>query len=388
MLKIKTLTICNGCSACYSVCPKSAISMKEDSEGFLFPEVNEKDCINCKKCEKYCPVLNPSELKPSRKEAFAFINDNESIRYNSSSGGVFSALSEIIIKRGGKIFGAKYDENFNVIHDFFDNEDDLEHFCGSKYTQSAINQSFIRCKKFLDSGIEVMFSGTPCQIGGLKSYLPKDYDNLYTIDFICHGVPSPLLWRKYLKYREERNGAKVTRTSFRGKHNGWKKFSLWMVFENHNEYCQSLSKDPYLQMFLKNVCLRLSCYNCKFKTTERQSDITMADFWGIQNEFPELDDDKGVSFVVVNSKKGKALFDSIENGMKKSVLLEAGLKHNPAMIKSVVKPKGRELFFKDLEVLSFEKMVKKYATIPWYVNAYMFVKKCAGKLLREFKLIK
>jgi coenzyme F420-reducing hydrogenase beta subunit len=387
-MKITSLTSCTGCSACYSICGKSAITMTENSEGFLYPQIDASKCVKCKKCEKVCPVLNPKTADKTLKCPYVFINTNESIRYDSSSGGVFTALAEIIIRRGGKIFGAKYDDEFNVVHGFVDKEEDLEQFHGSKYTQSAVNESFIKCKEFLESGIEVLFSSTPCQIGGLKAFLNKDYDNLITVDFICHGVPSRLLWRKYMKFRENEYGAKVTRTSFRRKNDGWKKFSLWFAFANHNEYCQSLTKDPYMQMFLKDVCLRKSCYDCNFKTLERQSDITMADFWGIQQEFPELDDDKGVSFVVVNSEKGKALFDSVECGIKKSVPLESGLKHNPSMIKSVAMPNKRKTFFKDLEVLSFEKMVRKYAVTPWYVKGYRFVRWCAGKVLRVMGLRK
>lgn len=362
--------------------------MTENSEGFLYPQIDSSKCVECKKCEKVCPVLNPKTAEKTLKLPYAFINNNESIRYNSSSGGVFTALAEKIIRRGGKIFGVKYDDDFNVVHGFVDKEEDLEQFRGSKYTQSAINESFTKCKEFLDSGIEVLFSGTPCQIGGLKSFLNKDYDNLITVDLICHGVPSRLLWRKYMEFRENEYGAKVTRTSFRRKNDGWKKFSLWFAFANHNEYCQPLTKDPYMQMFLKNVCLRKSCYDCKFKTLERQSDITMADFWGIQQEFPELNDDKGVNFVVVNSEKGKALFNSVECGVKKLVPLESGLKYNSSMIKSVEMPDKRKTFFKDLEVLSFEEMVRKYAETPWYVKSYRFIRRCARKVLRKVGLKK
>lgn len=382
MIKILEKHNCCGCGACAQICPKQCVSIEADNEGFLYPKVDESKCIDCGLCEKTCPILNPTEAKPSLKQSFAFINCDETIRYNSSSGGVFSAIAEIVIRRGGKVFGAKYDDDFNVIHGFIDKEEDLEKFRGSKYTQSAINQSFVECKRLLDSGVEVLFTGTPCQIGGLKSFLRKEYDNLITTDLICHGVPSPLLWRKYVEYREKQGGAKVTRTSFRRKNDGWKKYSMWFAFANHIEYCQNVTKDPYLRLFLKNICLRPSCYDCKFKIIDRVSDITMADFWGIQNEYPELDDDKGVSFVIVHSDKGKALFDSVKNCLKESVPLEAGLKYNPSMVSSVAIPKSRVQFFKDLSTSRFEKLIKKYVATPWYVSGYKFFRRCVGKGLR------
>ncbi|MBE6330811.1 MAG: 4Fe-4S dicluster domain-containing protein [Bacteroidales bacterium] len=382
MIKILEKHNCCGCGACAQICPKQCVSIEADNEGFLYSKVDESKCIDCGLCEKTCPILNPSEVKPSLKQSFAFINCDETIRYNSSSGGAFSALAGIILRRGGKVFGARYDSDFNVVHSFIDKEEDLELFRGSKYTQSAINQSFVECKSFLDSGVEVLFTGTPCQIGGLKAFLKKDYDNLITIDLICHGVPSPLLWRKYVEYREKQGGAKVTRTSFRRKNDGWKKYSMWFAFANHIEYCRDLSKDPYMQMFLKDICLRPSCYDCKFKTIDRESDITMADFWGVQNEYPEIDDDKGVSFVVIHSEKGRGLFDSIGNSVKKSVPLVVGLKYNPSMVSSVVMPNERGFFFKDLEKLSFEKMIKKYVAKPWYAQVYKLFRRCVRKVMR------
>lgn len=356
--------------------------MTANSEGFLYPEIDGGKCIKCHKCEKVCPVLATIEPPKSLKESFAFINSNESIRYNSSSGGVFTALALKILGRGGSIFGAEYDEELNVIHNFTADENGLGKLRGSKYTQSSINQNFIKAKQILESGKEVLFSGTPCQIGGLKSYLSKDYANLTTVDFICHGVPSQLLWRKYISYREQHAGAKATRTFFRRKNDGWKKYSLWFAFANHNEYCKDLTQDSYMQMFLKNVCLRKSCYDCKFKSSDRFSDITMADFWGIQNEFPELDDDKGTSFVVVHTEKGKMLFDSLTDCVKKSVPLQSGLKHNSSMVKSVEMPQKRNTFFKDLNTQSFDYVIKKYAVTPWWTKYYKFARRCGGKLLR------
>lgn len=386
-MEITTLTNCTGCSACYSACPMSAILMKENNEGFLYPKVDDDKCIECGLCEKVCPAISPLKMENSESKAFAAINNNETIRMESSSGGVFTAIAEKIIKTGGKVFGAKFSEDFkSVIHSWTDDLYGLKDFRGSKYLQSNVNNSFKECERFLKAGEKVLFSGTPCQIQGLKKYLRKDYDNLLTVDFICHGVPSPLLWKKYVEYHENTAVSKVVKTAFRRKNCGWKQFSLWFAFANHSEYSKTLDKDPYLQMFLKDVCLRQSCYNCPAKGIYRVSDVTIADFWGIQSEHPDFDDDKGTSFVIVHNPKVIALFS---DGCKiKEIDLNSGLRHNPAMVKSCAKPKARETFFKDLQVVSFEKMIKKYAVAPWYVKVYKVVRRCGSKLLRMVKLKK
>ena len=252
--------------------------------------------------------------------------------------------------------------------------------------QSNVNDCFKECERFLKADENVLYSGTPCQIQGLKKYLRKDYDNLLTIDFICHGVPSPLLWKKYVEYHENTAASKVVKTAFRRKNCGWKQFSLWFAFANHNEYSKTLDKDPYMQMFLKDTCLRASCYDCPAKGLERISDVTIADFWGIQNEHPDLDDDKGTSFVIVHNPKAIPLFSDVCK--IKEINLQSGLKYNTAMVKSWTKPKVRENFFKDLQSLSFDKMIKKYAVTPWYVKGYKFVKRCSGKVLRKIGLKK
>lgn len=386
-MEITTLTNCTGCSACYSACPKSAILMKENNEGFLYPKVDDDKCIECGLCEKVCPAISPLKMENSESKAFAAINNNETIRMESSSGGVFTAIAEKIIKTGGKVFGAKFSEDFkSVIHSWTDDLYGLKDFRGSKYLQSNVNNSFKECERFLKAGEKVLFSGTPCQIQGLKKYLRKEYDNLLTIDFICHGVPSPLLWQKYVEYHENIAASKVVKTSSRRKNCGWKMFSLWFAFANHSEYSKTLDKDPYMQMFLKDTCLRASCYDCPAKGLERVSDITIADFWGIQNEYPDFDDDKGSSFVIVHNPKVIALFSDVCK--IKEIDLNSGLRHNPAMVKSCVKPKSRDTFFKDLQTLSFDKMIKKYVETSWYEKGYKFVKRCGRKMLKVVGLKK
>ena len=361
--------------------------MIENNEGFLYPKVDSDKCIECGLCEKVCPAISPVKLNNSECKAFAAINNNEAIRMESSSGGVFTAIAEKILQTGGKVFGAKFSEDFkSVIHSWTDNLDGLKDFRGSKYLQSNIHESFKECERFLKAGEKVLYSGTPCQIQGLKNYLRKEYDNLLTIDFICHGVPSPLLWKKYVEYRETIAASKVVKASFRRKNCGWKKFSLFLGFANDTEYSKISDKDSYMQMFLKNMCLRKACYDCPAKGLERVSDVTVADFWGIQNEYPDFDDDKGTSLIIVHNLKIIDFF--VEVCKIKEIDLNKGLKYNYAMLKSVAKAKQREFFFKDLNKLTFEKMIKKYVITPWYKKCYISAKRFGRKIIKMIGLKK
>lgn len=382
-MKIESLKNCSGCHSCFSSCPKNAISMKENVEGFLYPVIDDSLCIKCGKCEKVCSVLNNEKIKSEKiPEAYAIINNDEKIRLESSSGGVFSAIAEKVIEQNGIVFGVKLNENQVAIHSFTDNLEGLAEFRGSKYVQSDIGKSFLECKSFLEQERYVLFTGTPCQIEGLKKFLGKNYENLLCMDIICHGVPSPKLWKHYVNFQEKKIASRVVKTAFRRKNDGWKQFSLSFTFANDSEYCASFNKDSYLQLFLKDVCLRESCYQCSSKKLNRVSDITVADFWGIQNELPEMDDDKGTSFVLVHSEKGKKIISELENCRIKKINAEIGIKYNPSMIKSVTKPKLRGTFYSDLEKLPFAELVKKYTYISFFKHCYRFVRRCLGKIKR------
>lgn len=346
---------CTGCTACYNICPKGAISLEESSDGFKYPVINKDKCINCGLCKKVCPVLN-SKTTEKKVYAYACYNKDKKIRKNSSSGGLFNLIGSYIIENDGVVFGARYDEDFNVVHDYITNKKDLYKFMGSKYLQSSLNDSYKKVSIFLKEGKKVLFTGTPCQIEGLYSYLGKDYDNLYTQDIICHGCPSPKVWRKYLNSFKE----KVTTVNMRNKDNGWNDFSMKIDFENKT-FNVSHNIDKYMYFFLSNFSLRESCYNCSFKNKYRKSDITLADFWGIDNIKPKLNDDKGISLVLVNSKKGKELFDGIKDKLiYEEVDFEKSISYNTAMTESCAMPKKRNSFFKDLDKMSFDKLYKKY----------------------------
>lgn len=363
MDKIIDSKLCNGCHACYSVCPVSAIKMIPDREGFLSPIIDNSVCVDCGKCTSICPLLmdkSKREGLSSETDPYGCINLDNIVRNASSSGGVFSLLAEEVILHDGVVFGARFNDVFNVVHDYTETLEGASHFMGSKYVQSDIGRSFIHAKDFLDSGRLVLFSGTPCQIGGLLAYLQKDYENLLCVDLICHGVPSPILWSKYLEYHKAKNGDNLESVCFRNKKEGWYRYSLILSFES-NKYVASLTNDPYMYFFLNNFSLRYSCYDCGFKTKRRQADITLADFWGVDKTYPEIFDDKGTSLVFVNTLKGKKAFQSL-SGKASSMSVDAtlALKYNSAMLNSVTLPKQRYSFFTDLGRFSFGRMIVKY----------------------------
>ena len=381
---IEELKNCSGCHACFSVCAKSAILMEENYEGFLYPVIDKEKCVECGLCEKVCPSIEPLKKENENTKSFAAINKNEKIRLDSSSGGIFSAIAEKVIDEGGIVFGAKFAEDFSVVHGWAETKEDIAEFRGSKYLQSVIGNSYKDCKNFLLTDRKVLFSGTPCQIQGLKKYLGKEYDNLITVDFICHGVPSPSLWKKYIEYREKKSASRTVKTAFRRKNDGWKQFSVSFTFANDTEYCASLKKDSYIQIFLKDIALRDSCYECSCRGITRPSDITLADFWGIQYVLPEMDDDKGTSFVVCNSKKGLELFEKnlLDKCTIREVNINDGIKYNISILTSPIRPPKRRCFYHDLNILNFNKMIMKYANTSFFIYVFRFIKKCYRKILR------
>jgi len=318
--------------------------------------------------------------------AFACVNNNSSIRSRSSSGGIFYLLASDFLSRGGVVFGARFDGDFNVIHDYTESMDELPSFLTSKYVQSKTGRVFLDVKHFLDLNRLVLFSGTPCQVSGLLAFLGDRYhanSNLLLIDFVCHGVPSPLIWRKYL---EQVSGQKqVTGVNFRDKSKGWKNFSLSIDFNDGTHHFMDLKNDLYLKGFLKDLYLRPACYDCQFKGVERSSDLTIADFWHIDLVLPEFEDDnQGISLVLVQSEKGKKAIETISPDLS---FLEVdaihALTYNTAATKSVKIPKGRELFFRNLTNLGEKinqnhnllKLLKKSTSDGCFKNTLRKVKK-------------
>lgn len=360
MIMLAPKNLCSGCGACVCACTQNCISMTADEEGFLYPEINIKNCIGCQKCKNACPVFQKN--KPhSSVSSYAVQNINENIRLQSSSGGFFTLLAEYVIDRSGVVFGAAADKNLNICHICVDSKSELGRLRGSKYVQSAIGDTYLQAKSCLVSGRLVLFTGTPCQIEGLLKYLGKEYDNLITHDIICHGVPSPMVWKKYIEWHESKTKSPVTDASFRNKNSGWKDFSMQLKFKNGEEKYYTLNIDCFLKSFLSDLCLRPSCYNCSFKGMLRPADFTLADFWGVHNIFPETDDDKGTSLVMVHGKKAADIFEALNPHMiNKSVATEAALRYNIAATQSVKEPVARKDFMLEIAADNFESVVKKY----------------------------
>lgn len=373
MIHIKDKSECCGCMACEQACPNSCIKMEVDVEGFWYPQIDEHTCIECDLCEKVCPVIKTkvknqesddrkSGLLSRETKAYAAINKDDNVRINSSSGGVFSALAEYVLETGGVVFGARFSDDFRKVrHVAIFTKNELELLRGSKYVQSEIGKTYYEAEEYLKSGRMVLFTGTPCQIEGLKSYLKKEYENLLCLDIICHGVPSPKVWQVYVDRHEREAEANTRKMFFRHKKYGWKAYSVWFEFDNNKTYVQKLSEDLYMRAFLKNMCLRPSCYACSFKKKRRISDVTVADFWGIENVASEMDDDKGTSLVVVHSDKGEFIWNKVvEKLVVKEVELDEALRYNPAMISSVTRNRYREEFLYGVNEETFERLVKRY----------------------------
>lgn len=345
MIHITDKKNCCGCEACVQKCPKHCITMQVDSEGFLYPNVDETQCINCGLCEKVCPEIN---VHPSRDPFQVFVaraNDNE-ILQKSSSGGIFTLLATKIISEKGVVFGAIFDKNWSVIHSYTEDVSELDSFRRSKYLQSNIGDTYKQVEKFLKLGRFVLFTGTPCQVKGLKLYIGKEYDNLLTVDFICHGVPSPAVWHMYLKAYAESIGGSVSAINdinFRDKSSGWKNYSFTIDL-NSAIVSEVYSRNLYMKMFLSDIILRPACYSCNAKNGQSNSDITIGDFWGIEQVFSDCKDDKGYSLVLINTEKGKKFFREIHT-VYKEVPFSIVKPFNGGLHANIPIPQKRAKFF-------------------------------------------
>lgn len=333
--------LCTGCTSCVNSCPSGCLDMVSDEYGFAYPFVSDPSrCISCGMCEVLCPVkhkLNQDEFRmPS---AYAAYSKDQEVRRASSSGGVFSEIACEVLSRGGIVYGAAWDDGFKVIHRPVERIEDLWQLRGAKYSESCLGNLFSCIQKELSNGREVMFAGTPCQVSGLRAFLGNKDSNLLCIDFICHGVPSPVIWQQYLKYRaEEDAGGKCPESiNLRDKKSGWSRYrySNYFQYSGGKEYREISTKNAYMKLFTANFILRESCGNCSFKGYHRASDITLGDFWGIWEISPEMDDDKGTSAVLLHSEKGEYYWEAVkERVCWKEVPVELVGRGNPSLLYS------------------------------------------------------
>lgn len=404
---------CCGCSACVQRCPRQCMTMESDDEGFLYPQIDISSCIDCGLCEKVCPIQNIPRLVGSFGNcAYAAIGRDEEIRSVSSSGGVFTVLAMQVIREGGVVFGVRFDEHWEAAFDYVDNMEGLASLRGSKYIQARVGNAFRDAEQMLKKGRKVMFVGTGCQIKALRLFLRKDYPSLFAVDFICHGVPSPAVWTHYLNnvlsrearkntvsspsnfFLSERDVLSVKGISFRNKCLGWKKYSFVLQTSqgdsrseensvsssnksNETVFSQPFSENPFMKAFLENAILRPSCYECKAKGGKSGSDMTIADFWGIERILPRFDDDKGTSLVIVHTRRGECMLEAVrENLCMEEVTMKQATECNPSYYVSVKAHKKRGKFFANY---------RQQADFQEYVNRLFPQVSFKGKMLIAIK---
>lgn len=392
-MKLAPHNQCSGCAACYAVCPRKAISMVSGEEGFAYPRVAEEICVHCGLCERACPSLRRGDARKPLLVYAAKAKDRI-LRMESSSGGIFSLLSRQIIADGGIVYGAAVrDSDLSVCHCSAENEEELSWLRGSKYVQSDVGDAYDNVKSHLDAGRRVLFSGTPCQIAALRNFLLKDYSNLICVEVICHAVPSPLAWRKFLEKRaaasaKERDGSRPEvlidrRISFRRKNCGWKRYSLSLRLTNDKEYLLDLYTDTFLRGFLSELYNRPSCHVCSVRELRSGADLTLGDYWNVHQHFPEMDDDIGTSVVLVNSDKGAALLGRIAPSCEMIASDYADVcRTNPAVYRSADPHPKRALFFRHIRNgMDFDLLVVKLLKRPLWRRVCSFVKWAIKKVL-------
>lgn len=365
MIEIINKSECCGCHACFNICPRRCISMEPDDEGFLYPIVKVDKCIGCGLCEKVCPIINKEKCK---EVPIAFVGQHKSdkILSESTSGGVFSAIAQYIEDKQGVICGAVFTKDFSVKHKCFKSL--WGGMRNSKYSQSNLGTIFQEIQDFLEKGLMVCFSGTPCQVEGLKSFLLKDYKNLITIDIVCRSIPSPKLWGEYLSYLEDKHHSKIKGVKFRNKTYGYHSGSFIATFENGEMEGGSNRVNPYMKAFHMNICSRPSCYNCKFKTIERKSDFTIFDCWRPDLLVPKLmDNNKGYSGILVHSQKGLDILEKIKTDFEYyQVNYKAAIGFTGGMVEnSVSRPVERESFYQELNKNGFKYTMNRYVPVTF-----------------------
>jgi len=361
---------CTGCYGCFNICTQDAIDMNLNNEGFMEPFIDNKKCIKCGICQKYCPMITNQLTETLYNPiSFAAWSKNDHTRIKSSSGGVFTEIAKIVLKEGGVVFGVAFDNSFRAKHISIEKEEDISLIRGSKYVQSHVDDAFKKAVSTALQGRPVLFSGTPCQIAAMNLFIRNNPKiEIYTCEVICHGVPSESVFRSYLNYHSRLKNSEVKEYSFRDKKLGWKKHGTKIIFDNGEEYFQMNPKDPFMIGFLRDIYLRSICHDCPFAKIPRVSDITLGDFWGIPKK---LDDAKGVSVVIINNPQGEKLFRKVTNIERIKVTLDKIAFHNPRLVNGHLKRSPyKKNFYKLLETNGFQAVIEKY------LKPYTWFQKC------------
>lgn len=350
---------CAICGACINACPVDAISLDKVHLDFRYPQINEDICIHCNRCEKACPILgNKGKPGEGYPVAFAAKSENDPMRMRSSSGGVFYELADQMLRDGGYVCGAVFDDEFHVKHILSNAKEDILRMMGSKYAQSDVGYCYREVKDVLEKGCKVLFSGCPCQVAGLRTFLGKEYPNLLLVELICHGIPSDHMLQTYIGMQERKYGAKLKRMEFRNKAKGWHNSAVRMEFEDHRIYSIPYTADAYTIGFLRNITLKSSCYNCHFRNFTTGNDIILGDFWGAEVELPE-DDNKGISAILVNSGKGMDTLDRCNLALTQTDV-ETVIKYNRNLLCSAAPSPQRSSFYASADTNGFEEAIRRY----------------------------
>ncbi len=380
---------CTGCSACLSMCHTHSIEMEDDEFGFFYPKIDTTSCVGCLLCQKVCPILNTVHHDTVETQSFAAYSLNNGVRRKSSSGGIFSEIATAVINRGGVVWGAMYGQDYNVVHTCINTIKDLEYLCGAKYVQSDLIDVFKQVSEQLREGLTVLFCGTPCQIYGLHGFLKcasgiKDehVDHLFAVDFVCHSIPSPLAWKKYVQYRAsvDNNGQYPLLINMRSKSSGWSKYRYSVNFNYYNtDYSVISNKDLYMKLFIKGFISRDSCENCRFKGIERISDITLGDCWGVWEYAPDMDDNKGTSLLLVRGEKGNKLFDLIKHNIKvQKISVSDAVLNNKAIVESERGKRGKNIirnYVKNGDFPKIERLLLLFHMLSVTKKIFYFFKK-------------
>ena len=368
---------CCGCRACQHACPRYAIEMIEDDKGFRYPRIDYNLCNQCGLCDKVCAFNENDKGHGDNPAVYAVKNRDEAVRSTSTSGGMFVAISDKILDEGGVVYGAGYRDRLTVCHKRAVSKNERDECKGSKYVQSDIGDCFIRIKQDLENNLKVLFTGTPCQVAALKSFLRQDYHNLFTVDFVCHGVPSNKIWQDFLDVIEKESKNKVVYAEFRNKEVSWHRPRTKLYFKEPSAK-KIRGEQSFFQLFVRNYMLMPSCHNCKFANFNRASDITLGDFWGIERTMPEFDDDRGVSLVLVNSDKGVVFFEAVKGSLDvRESCRENCLPLQQSLQGSPPRHKNSDQFWKDYHKKGMRYVMIKYTE---YSRVRTWIKKVILKL--------